>query len=67
MTPLIDPENPQGWLPGEEVLVYSRSLCWRIARKYDKQLVSIREDRDLTGHPVYICIFKAKEEDNNDE
>ncbi|MGK7925245.1 MAG: hypothetical protein AB4290_08360 [Spirulina sp.] len=54
MTPLIDPENPQGWLPGEEVLVYNRYLCWRIARKYNKQLVSIREDRDMTGHPIYI-------------
>lgn len=56
--PIVDDENPRGWLPGKEVAVYNPEACERIARKYGKQLVEIREDRDWTGKPFWICVYE---------
>lgn len=64
---MIDNENPEGWIPGKEVAVYSDpNRCYQIARKYGKRLVEIRYEGTFIGAPVYVCVFASNRGENGE-
>lgn len=63
VAPITDPENPEGWEPGEEMAVTASKpqealeLCQRAARRYGKKLVNIRRQGQFNGANTYVCTF----------
>ncbi len=63
VAPITDPENPEGWEPGEEMAVTASNpqkaleLCREVARRYGKKLVNIRRQGQFNGANTYVCTF----------
>jgi hypothetical protein len=63
VSPIIDPENPEGWQIGEQMVVFAdnksdaEDTCRRIARKYGKRFINAVPSGQLNGAKTYVCRF----------